>query len=200
MPKTTSDQPLITQIPVLEINRIEFTLIGDSPLICHRWSDKAKKAMLDKQMKRAQTAREAKNPEEDYAATLYKDEAGDLAFPAVAFKSAAVDACSHVAEITKVQARGAFHIIGEWVKISGKPSPREDMVRVGMGTADIRYRAEFKKWSVKLKLRYNSNVLSAEQIINLFNTAGFAIGVGNWRPEKNGSFGMFHVATGKEAR
>ena len=39
----------------------------------------------------------------------------------------------------------------------------------------------------------NVNVLSVEQIINLFNVAGFGIGVGEWRPEKDGSYGLFHV-------
>jgi len=79
------------------------------------------------------------------------------------------------------------------VRIEGEPSMREDMVRVGMGTADIRYRGEFKKWAVELLIRHNARVLSAEQVANLFNTAGFAIGVGEWRPQRDGSFGMFHV-------
>jgi hypothetical protein len=71
---------------------------------------------------------------------------------------------------------------------------REDMVRVGMGSADLRYRGEFKEWKTTFSIRFNKNVLSIEQIVLLFNTAGFAIGVGEWRPEKNGSHGMFHVA------
>jgi hypothetical protein len=32
-----------------------------------------------------------------------------------------------------------------------------------------------------------------EQIVNLFNIGGFACGVGEWRPGKDGSNGMFHV-------
>ena len=39
---------------------------------------------------------------------------------------------------------------------------------------------------------------SVEQIVNLFNVAGFGIGVGEARPQKNGSWGMFHVATDGE--
>jgi hypothetical protein len=69
------------------------------------------------------------------------------------------------------------------------------MVRIAMGTADIRYRGVFNEWSTTFALRFNKNVLSPEQIVDLFNTAGFAIGVGEHRPEKNGSLGMFHVAT-----
>ncbi len=77
---------------------------------------------------------------------------------------------------------------------------REDMVRIGMGTADIRYRGQFWPWYVIITVRHNANVLSAGQIMNLFNTAGFGVGVGEWRSEKDGQHGMFHVATSAEQR
>jgi hypothetical protein len=181
-------------LPHLNLQLIKLRLVGDSPLICHAWSEKAKKQMLDAQMKKARQAKEAKDPERDYLDSLYAHPEGGYGFPAVAFKNAAVDACSSIAGITKVEARGAFHIVGDMVKIEGEPSPREDMVRVGMGTADIRYRGEFRAWAAEITLRYNANVLSAEQVANLFNVAGFAVGVGEWRPQRDGSFGMFHVA------
>lgn len=180
-------------LPALNIQFMTLRLRGDSPLICHAWSEKAKKQMLDAQMKKAKQAKEAKDPEQDYRDSLYPHPEGGYGFPAVAFKAAAVDACSSIEGVTKVEARGAFHIIGDMVRIDGEPSPREDMVRVGMGTADIRYRGEFRSWCCEITLRYNANVLSPEQIANLFNTAGFAVGVGEWRPQKDGSFGMFHV-------
>lgn len=180
-------------LPALNIQFLQLRLVGDSPLICHAWSEKAKKQMLDKQMKKAKQAQAAKDPEQDYKDSLYAHPDGGYGFPAVAFKAAAVDACSSIEGVTKVEARGAFHIMGDMVKIEGEPSPREDMVRVGMGTADIRYRGEFREWSAEVTLRYNANVLSTEQIANLFNTAGFAVGVGEWRPQRDGSFGMFHV-------
>lgn len=197
--------PAHVEIPALRINTIKVRLIGDSPLICHAWSEKAKRQILDKQMKRAKQAKAAKDPVEDYAESLYwlskrpkaltekSIASGKFGMPSVAFKSAAVDACSHVSDLTKVEARGAFHVVGEMVEIQGKPAMREDMVRIGMGVADIRYRGEFKEWSVELTIRFNPNVLSAEQITNLFNVAGFAIGVGEWRPQRDGSFGMWHV-------
>ena len=192
---------LVVQLRPILIQRIQIRLVGDSALICNRWSEKAKKQMLDKQMKKARSAKEAKNPKEQYRESLYrlpgKLGSGKLGvgygFPAIGFKSAAVEACSHIDGITKVLARGAFHVVGDLVKIEGTPRMREDMVRVGMGVADIRYRGEFPTWACTIEVRYNANVLSAEQIINLFNTAGFAIGVGEWRPQRDGSYGMFHV-------
>jgi hypothetical protein len=180
-------------LPALNIQFLKLRLKGDSPLICHAWSEKAKRQMLDAQMKKAKQAKAAKDPQADYEESLYRLPEGGYGFPSVAFKSAAVDACSSIAGVTKVEARGAFHIIGDMVQIEGAPSPREDMVRVGMGAADIRYRGEFREWAAEITLRYNANVLSPEQIANLFNTAGFAVGIGEWRPQRDGSFGMFHV-------
>lgn len=192
--KRATPQEITIQLPQLNLQTMQVTLIGDSPLICNAWSKKAKQEMLDKQMKKAKQARAAKNPEQDYKESLYEHPEGGYGFPSVAFKAAAVDACSHLANITKVEARGSFHINGDMVKIEGKPNPREDMVKVGMGTADIRYRGEFRKWRCTFQLRYNANMIGPEQILNMFNTAGFAIGVGEWRPQRDGSFGMFHVA------
>lgn len=196
--KRDTPEATMIELPRLDLKPLQVTLVGDSPLICHAWSKKAKQEMLDKQMKKAKQAKAAKDPEKDYRESLYAHPDGGYGFPAVAFKAAAVDACSHIANITKVEARGAFHINGDMVKIDGKPSPREDMVKIGMGTADIRYRGEFRKWSATFVLRYNVNVITPEQILNLFNTAGFAIGIGEWRPQRDGSFGMFHVQNSKD--
>lgn len=197
MAKSNTAQVAI-ELPRLNLQTMEITLIGDSPLICHAWSEKAKRQMLDKQMKKAKAGKEAKDPEKDYEDSLYHLPDGGYGFPAVAFKAAAVGACRFADGVKMTEARGAFHIVGEMVKIEGVPSPREDMVRVGMGTADIRYRGEFKEWRTTLTVRFNASALSAEQIVNLFNTAGFGVGVGEWRPERDGSYGMFHVATGEE--
>jgi hypothetical protein len=206
-----SNNPQVIELPKLNLKILTITLIGDSSLITHKWSEKAIKGMLDKQMKKAKGAREAKDPWMDFCHSLYwlsdmpakPTEAtikkAKFGFPAVAFKAAAVNACSQVDGLTKVNARASFHIDKEFVIIQGTPEIREDMVRIAMGTADIRYRGEFKKWKAEFELRYNANVLSAEQIVNLFNVAGFGVGVGEWRPQKNGSYGMFHVMTEGES-
>ena len=186
----------VVEIKAINIQRITITLIGDSPLIVHAWSAKAKKEMLDKQMKKAKTAKQAKDPARDYEEAFYRLENGKPGFPTVAFKAAAVSAGGRFSEGLKMtELRGAFHIEGELVEVHGDARMREDMVRVGMGTADIRYRPEFPEWRVELPVRYNADKISVEQMANIFNLAGFGVGVGEWRPEKDGQFGMFHVAT-----
>jgi hypothetical protein len=176
----------------LAIEGLKLRLVGTSALIVHKWSEKAKKQMLDKQMKRASQGKTAKDPEQDYRESLYIRSDGSYGFPAVAFKAAAVRAGTYC-DMKMVFLRGAFHVEGDLVLIEGEPEPREDMVRVGMGTADIRYRPQFPKWATELDITFNNRALTAEQIVNLFEIAGFAVGVGEWRPEKDGQFGRFRV-------
>ena len=92
-----------------------------------------------------------------------------------------------------VTMNGAFHIDGEFVEIHGVPHIREDMVRIAMGGTDIRFRGQFDEWSAIFTAKYNAAVLSLEQLVNMFNLGGFACGLGEWRPEKGGTFGMYHV-------
>lgn len=200
------------EIPPLNIQRVEIPIVGDGPLIVHAWSPKARKQMLDKQMKKATAGKTAKDPWRDFCETLYwldgmpeepteaDVENGRFGFPSVAFKAAAITAVTTIGSMTKVMARQCFHIAGEMVELLGPPpSMREDMVRVGMGTADIRHRGEFEPWGAILKVDHNANVLSAEQVLSLFEAGGFGVGVGEWRPERDGVAGRFHVARTGEA-
>jgi hypothetical protein len=180
-------------LPEFKIKQATITLQGTNPLIVHRFSEKARKEMLDKQMGVAKTKKDFKNPEQDYLDSLYTLEDGTPGFPAVAFKAAVVSSAND-AGIQKVLARRAFHISGgELLPIKGEHRMREDMVRIGMGTADVRHRAEFLEWEVEVPVTYNASIISLEQLVNLFNIAGFGVGVGEWRPERNGINGTWLV-------
>lgn len=195
------------ELQPLKLETIKIPIIGESGMICHAWSQKAKQQMLDKQMKKASKGKEAKDPWADFCDSLYwlsdkpekpteaDVEAGRFGFPAVAFKSAAITAVTTVGSMTKVLARQCFHLVGEHVEILGPPpSMREDMCRVGMGTADIRHRAEFETWGAILTVQLNANAMSAEQVIQLFQLGGFGVGIGDWRAEKDGVAGRFRIA------
>lgn len=189
--KATDPQAL--ELPPLETRDVLMNIVGDSELITHAWSEKAKREMLDKQMGKARSRKEPKNPQSEYESAFYRTPDGNPAMRTIAFKAAAVNAATQVQGLTKVFLRGAFHVLGELVEIQGLPYMREDMVRIAMGTADIRFRPGFPEWSVQLPVRFNSRSITLEQLLHLFNTAGFSTGVCEWRPEKNGSYDMFHV-------
>ena len=80
--------------------------------------------------------------------------------------------------------------------VSDCPHLREDPVTVGgVGkTADLRYRAEFDEWEIPLIMQFNKNgKYSLEQLLSTVNMGGFAVGIGEWRPEKNGQPGTYRL-------
>lgn len=213
--KAEEAQAVAFELPKIDVRMITVEVVGDSPLVVHKWSEKAKKEMLDKQMKKASKGKEAKDPEMDYYESMYwlndmpeeptkadyekalKSGKARFGFPSIAFKACAIDAGYQQGAIAKkTTARGAFHIDDEFVEIKAIPQMREDMVQVGgiSKVADIRYRAEFPNWRATITIKYNATAISPEQILNLLNLGGFANGVGEWRPSRDGNFGRFHVA------
>jgi hypothetical protein len=80
---------------------------------------------------------------------------------------------------------------------------REDMVKVGAGlskVADLAYRAQFTVWAMRIVGRINVSAVPLEWVPHLIRDAGMSIGIGDWRNEKNGTFGAFHLASVKEAQ
>jgi len=199
-------------IPPLRIETVKLKI--QSPpgeeLICHAWSEKAKKEMLKKQQKKATQGRPKKNPARDYRESLYwlsrKAPHNPIAvkdvdpskhelfgFKSIAFKCAAVRAANDCG-LAMTLAKRAFHVLGEYVVLDYKHMyMREDMVKLNGKGAELRYRGAFVDWSVVLNIQFNAGIFSAEQVVNLFNTAGFGVGVGEWRPERNGVAGRFQV-------
>lgn len=108
-------------------------------------------------------------------------------------------------DVTKTTLKSTFFICGDteasttdFAEIVGDyPTCRQDMVRVGgmSKSADIRYRAEFAAgWRIPLKMLYNKDgKYTLQQLLNMVNYGGFCCGIGEWRPEKDGQFGMYHI-------
>ena len=207
----------VIEIRPIQIKKVTVRVVGDTPLIMHAWSEKAKRMMLEAQMGIAKgKKKEVKNPADDFIRSMYwltpMPEDGTMesfeeaiangarfGFPVTAFKQAAISAAYRMGWAKdKMSMRGAFYIDSDengMIEIhSDTPEMREDMVKVGMGTADIRYRGEFKNWYADLTISYNANgQYSLENIVNIINSGGYVCGVGEWRPERDGQNGMFHV-------
>lgn len=216
----------LVEIRQIEIKKIKLRIVGDTPLIMHAWSEKAKREMLEAQMgKKKGKVKEPKNPVNDFINSMYwlegKPETDNkmtpeectekfveaiqngakFGFPVTAFKQAAISAAYRMGwSKDKMSLRGVFFIDSDadgMIEIhSDVPKMREDMVRIGMGTADIRYRGEFDNWYADITVSYNVNgQYSLENIINILNAGGYICGAGEWRPERDGQYGMFHIAT-----
>ena len=217
---TKKVEPVATILPVV-VDAARIRIVGDSPLIVHAWSEKAKRQMLETQQKKTKNkAKETRRPFAEFVDSLYwltekpeadnDDELEELfykavengarfGFPVGAIKQAANSAAYRLEWVKSQMAlRGTYFLKtsdGEYAEIKGcVPEMRQDMVRIGMGSADLRYRGEFTDWYIDCEIHYNTNGgMTLEQIINCINAGGFACGIGEWRPEKDGTNGMYHV-------
>jgi len=195
----------VIQIDRIPSETIKVPIVGTAPLIVHNWSEKAKRQMLDAQQGR-KTPKATRNPDEDYEASLYRTQNG-YGFPVIAFKAATVGAARFYGKsVPMTVVRQAVFMTGVpsadrsqlLTEIVGEPKMREDMVRVGMGGTDLRYRGEFLDWSAVLTITYVTAMLSRDSILSLIDAGGMGVGVGEWRPEKKGQNGTYAVDMSKE--
>lgn len=193
----------VIQLQPLKLETVEIPIVGETELIIHAWSEKAKRQMLEKQMNPgARAKKEPKDPTADYEAAFHRLPDGRPGFPSGGFKAAIVGACRLFDGLPMTQAKIAIRVSGEGplllVPISGDPYMREDMVRLETGVADIRYRPGFPDWKAVLPITFNASLLSLSSLVHLVDAAGQG-GIGEWRPSApksaSGSFGTFRVNT-----
>jgi hypothetical protein len=199
--------------------RFELWLIGDTPLITHAWSHKAKLEMLQKQVKAPKSGKEARDPQADFVSSLYEIGDGVYGFPAMGVKNCILSAAHKDKGIPRSVVQSALWIDSTMARTlsatpgaicdlpllriyGSQPEMREDMVRVGSGlnkTASLAYRGQFTTWAFRLSGRFNASVLNEEALSFLIIEAGASYGLGEWRPERRGPFGTFRLASAEES-
>lgn len=185
------------------IRQVTIPIIGISPLIVHAWSEKSKRMIADKQAGKAKNKKhEIRDPQDDYENAKHRSVDGWDGFPAAGFKAAMIRGAKMIGMVMK-DTQTAFFIKADCeetqlIKIHGESRMRTDMVRVGMGASDIRYRPEYPDWYAELTIEFNEGILSLDQIHQLVKAAGYGCGVGEMRPEKGKfNYGRFKLANEK---
>lgn len=200
-------------IPRLAKETIEVTIKGVTPLIVHRFSEKAKRIMLEA-MQGRKSPKEPKNPMEEFEAAAYRFADGGYGFPSIGVKAAMVSAARFYKNVTMVALRQALFVNGEMgmdeqllIRIIGGtpellegPKLREDVVRVGMSGTDLRYRPQWSEWSADVQITYFTGMLDRSAVLALLDAAGTGVGIGEWRPERSGDNGTFTVDESKDIR
>ncbi len=187
-------------IDKIDAETVQVPIVGTSPLIVNKFSEKAKRQMLDA-MQGRKTPKQNKDPEADYQAAFYKLKDGRYGLPAVAFKSATVGAARFYGkDVTMTALKQFMFFRGEpgddgqqLFAIEGEPHMREDVVTVGRGGHDLRYRPEFPEWSTNITVTYVTSALTRSSVLSLIDAGGLGVGVGEWRPQRDGDFGTYQI-------
>jgi hypothetical protein len=143
-------------------------------------------------------------PEEEAQAKCYRDGDGNFYLLSEAFRSSIVGkgGAASGRRIGKFTAAsracaGIFTVEPRVVLLdaeTGEPAKtyRIDTRRaVVQGQGVLRSRACFPNWMARLPLEIDEDFITIQQVLELLNIAGKLAGVGDFRPQRRGSFGRF---------
>lgn len=201
--KAASSPPKQTvQIAAPKLRTAEFKLIGTSPFVQLRFSQKAMNAMMSKMeggsQSKSKKVREARDFDDDFKQAQHISTEGWTGIPAGAFRSAMISACRLVgfkmtlAKLSVfIESDGIDKVDGvPLVKIIGKPEKNVMAVRNATGVADIRCRPMWKEWSIKLRVTYDEDQFSLQDVSNLLARVGAQVGLGEGRHDSRMSSGL----------
>lgn len=197
-----------------------FWIVGDTPIIVHAWSEKAKREMLAKQVKATRPGKEARDPHADFVSSLYEMGADRYGFPVTGIKNCLLSAAHKDKGIARSTVMASLFLEAEMTRVrpamagaicdmplvpiwGSQPEMREDMVKIGSGlnkVASLAYRGQFTHWAFHINARFNPEVLTPEALAFIIQESGMACGLGEWRNERKGVFGAFHLADAEEER
>ena len=209
MPVAKASNAEITIVRV-EKSTIRLSILGTTPLIMNRMSEKARRELLMPKGRKtaADKAANLKHvPLEEFRASPYMlrdtDSPAYLAIMASAFKGAMGTAALDLPGARKAQIGRLVYVEGELVPIYGEPQLFMSVVRSAdmNRTPDIRSRVIIPEWCAEIQVSYVMPTIREQAVINLLSAAGITAGVGDWRSEKGkGSYGQFEVVTATDKR
>lgn len=193
----------VTEIQVVQVYHglVSFHLLGTTPMIVRRMSEKASQELLSPRGRKTAADKAANlkhDPMAEFLASPYTDR--DPKGPTLiqhlssAFKKSIAGAALDVPGASKTQLSRLMWVMGERVSIYGIPQMLMSVVRSAdmNKTPDIRTRLIIPKWACKIDVRFASPMLNETTITNLLVAGGMIQGVGDWRAEKgSGNYGSF---------
>lgn len=196
-------------IPALRERTLPLRIVGIAPYMQLRFSQKAINIMTAKHMAGGQAKvkknREARDFNQDYLDAMHKMGDGTIGIPASSLRSACVSACRLVgfkmtiAKLSLFFEADGFDVVDGMplIKIEGTPEKSVMAVRNATGVIDLRCRPMWRNWSANIRVRFDEDQLSAQDIVNLVNRAGKQVGIGEGRPDSKEScgigFGLFKI-------
>ena len=196
------DENLEIKITAPNFKRAAIAIRGTSPMVQHKFSEKARNTMVAIQEEGSQSRKGRKRDPKDfnavYEAAKHVSTEGWCGIPASAFRNAMISACRIVgfkmtlAKLSLfVDADGYGSDGTPLVKITkGEPVQHLAPARNANGSTDIRCRPMWHEWEAKLRLRWDGDQFSPTDIANLLSRVGAQVGIGEGRADSRMSSGM----------
>ena len=181
----------------LKIRVVKVAIIGISPLLANKFSNKVKEEIAGKEQGKAKASKnEIRNPEKEYEEAKHISIEGWEGFPAGGIKKCLIRGAKAIGLVMTDVKAGVFVEPDcpetDLVRIIGESRFREDVGRnPSTGKGRIIYRAEFPVWEAILTITFNEGLVSLDQVFQMIYAGGYGTGIGDWRPERGGNYGRF---------
>lgn len=195
----------------------QITIRGTTPLIMHNGATgldsthpaNVEKAEITRKRGTNRTeADEARLKELECQVSLWLDEKDAPEIPVAAFRRMLENAARKSREGPAI--REGLQVMSVEFKYDEKALGKtvDELMRkaqftvpvVFQGKRVLRTRAKFDKWSAKVIVDYDDELVDKEKLERWLDVGRRRIGLGDWRPEKSGSFGRFEVVSVKEVK
>lgn len=201
-------------IPQPNIQRVGVKIVGTAPYVQKKMSRKALDQMEQAQAggstARSKKVREPKDFEQTWLDAQHISEEGWIGIPAAAFRNAMISGCRTVGFKMTVAKMSVF-VIGDGldategtplIKIYGEPEIHKGYGLTTTGVPNVMWRPMWRKWHAFIRISFDADQFSAEDVLNLLMRAGMQVGVGEGRPDSKNSAGMgwgtFEIPAGEE--
>jgi hypothetical protein len=184
-------------------DKAEFVIRGVAPLVIHRFSQKTKLEMEQKMITgKAAGSKKNREPraiEDLYEEARYRAPEGWDGFNASSIRKAMISACRLV-NFKMVLAKLSVFVLADGhdakepqiplIRIYGDPIIQKDIGRVETGQPYVTVRPAFHDWSARVRIRWDADQFTLDDITNLMTRVGMQVGIGEGRPDSPNSAGM----------
>jgi hypothetical protein len=189
------------EIQEIHTGEIRFNILGESPMIMHRFSQKAWQELLLPARKENRAALEGKlkhDPLAEFRGALYRNrdiEKSLFHIPNGSFKKAIGAAALDMPGAARTKIERLTNVVDVNINLFGTPELFFSMVRNSdmNHTPDVRSRPIFGRWACSITVSYVKGILTERAVANLLGAAGQIVGIGDWRPQKGGPYGKFRL-------
>lgn len=181
----------------------EFAIAGTAPLVMNKFSNKARRQIMDTQaagsQARSKKQREAKDFDAVCDDAVHYSSEGWVGIPASAFRAAMISACRLVGFKMTLAKLSVFIKADGYDRDDGTPLVRliaddyervDHPVRNATGVVDIRSRPMWRKWKAVVTVSWDGDQFDLKDIANLLMRVGAQVGLLEGRPDSRASAGM----------
>lgn len=205
MDMKVKETPVVISAP--KFSTMEIVLQGTAPLVVARFSKKAElmAKMAEGSTAKSKKERLARDYDKEAEDARYRSGEGWEGVNAAAFRAGMISACRLVGFKMTLAKLSVFVEADGWdvqdgiplVRVYGKSETFTAHTRNATGVVDVRSRPMYREWAVKLRVRFDADQFTAQDVYNLVARVGGQVGLCEGRPDSKSSagcgFGTFEV-------